>query len=314
VFRKILAPLSVIYGIGNEIDKIVKLSLSDKLSKPVISIGNLEFGGTGKSPIVEYIAQILSSRGLKVGILSRGYKGQYRGIVRSEIQKAGDEARMFAKDLNDVVISVHPDRRKAARIIDLSDVDVDLYILDDGFQHYLLKRDLDIVLLDWKYQGYPNIFPLGMLRESISSLKRADIVIFSRASSASFPPVWANIRKYYKGMILYFDFEVEKITFKGKVLSEDRRYFFITGIAKPQYLLNSLKEKNINIVGYRFFPDHHDFREEDFSEALKNKVDYILVTKKDKVKIDIPVAVVESGIKWYGTSEEKLWERINNYV
>ncbi len=311
---KILTPLSVIYRIGNELDKIVKLSFSVKLSKPVISVGNLEFGGTGKSPLVEYIAQILSSRGLKVAILSRGYKGHYRGIVRSEMKEAGDEARMFAKDLNDVVVSVHPDRRKAARIIEMSGVDVDLYILDDGFQHYVLRRELDIVLLDWRYQGYPNIFPKGRLRENISSLKRADIVIFTRASSANFPHAWTDIREYYKGMILYFDFAVENITFESKILPEGKRYFLITGIAKPQYLLNSLKEKKINIVGYEFFPDHHNFIEKDFSEALKNKVDHILVTKKDKVKIDIPVAVVESGIKWHGTSEEKLWERINNYV
>ena len=160
-----------------------------RLNRPVISIGNLTLGGTGKTPTVIALGKMLQGAGYSVSVLLRGYKGRHRGgpllvsdgrRIRSESALAGDEALVIARNLPGALVTVGKDRARAGRWIE-SRRPVDLHLLDDGFQHRKLHRCLDLVLVDVTNPfGGGQVVPAGQLREPLEALRRADAVILTR--------------------------------------------------------------------------------------------------------------------------------------
>ncbi|MGC9367189.1 MAG: tetraacyldisaccharide 4'-kinase [bacterium] len=321
--NKLLAGLSGLYFVAYQIDKMYKLLQMKKLNTPLISIGNVEMGGTGKTQLTCWLVEKLIEKNKKIAVLSRGYRGKYRGIVSPSTSSAGDEilmmAKYFSNYLDQVVFYADPKRLRAAGKLFQLGFSPDLYILDDGFQHYCLYRNLDIVLIDAKNPRGGGLFPAGRLREPFSKINRADLILFTRCQSEQNRDECLNIIKPYlqkKLKVLFSEFILDKIIYQGQKLDGNYSYFLATAIGKPMQLMNQLKSSGLNIAGSRFFRDHHNFSKKEILEIKKEaerlKCNYVLMTEKDQVKVDFPVAVCHSSIKFFHEDEHILIEEVLN--
>ena len=194
IFMVLLTLLSFVYALILQLRVLVYkagLLRSFRLPCPVISVGNLTVGGTGKTPMTLYLARWFMDRGKRVVILSRGYGGSLEGTIRIVADgstillspgDAGDEPYLLANSLPGVMVVIGSDRYQAGCLA-LERLNPDIFILDDGFQHLRLKRDLNLLLLDCeKPFGNGRTLPAGILREPVSAIERADLVIFTRCN------------------------------------------------------------------------------------------------------------------------------------
>ena len=277
---------------------------SHKLECRVISVGNLTLGGTGKTPVVMMIAEILRGNGRKPGILSRGYGGNSKNEINVvcdgenillSTEVAGDEAVMMAKRLRNVPVLVGSDRYQTGRYA-IKHFGVDTLILDDGFQHLALKRDMNILLFDHQLPfGNGQLFPAGELREPKKEVRRADFVCITRYSGSSYPP---GISKQ-----LIKDLPLVKSTLRldsllnlndGEVFDvkklQDQPVAAFSGIANPNDFRKLLEKSGARVVCYHPFPDHHEYTLVDLKHiedsAQKAGAKFILTTEKDAVKIN----------------------------
>jgi len=276
---------------------------------PVISIGNITIGGTGKTPFVLHMAQKLTSQGFKVSILSRGYKGlaSKRGGIVSDgnrfflsAKESGDEPYLLAKNLKNVPVFVGKHRWKTSQWA--SDFfKPDVLLLDDAHQHFKLSVTARILLIDCLDPfGGKKIFPQGRLRESLTGIQRAQSVILTHASEVNDSEKQNIIHQLksfgYKDTIHELDFLPskairgdEKESFEVSAL-KNKKIFAFTAIASPQKFLNTLNGLKTHVVGYKFFRDHHYFTKRDMENiyhlAHIQKVDMILTTEKDSVRIE----------------------------
>ena len=277
---------------------------SHKLECRVISVGNLTLGGTGKTPVVMMIAEILRGNGRKPGILSRGYGGNSKNEINVvcdgknillSTEVAGDEAVMMAKRLRNVPVLVGSDRYQTGRYA-IKHFGVDTLILDDGFQHLALKRDMNILLFDHQRPfGNGQLFPAGELREPKKEVRRADFVCITRYSGSSYPP---GISKQ-----LIKDLPLVKSTLRLDSLSnlndgeifdvkklQDQPVAAFSGIANPNDFRKLLEKSGARVVCYHPFPDHHEYTLADLKHiedsAQKAGAKFILTTEKDAVKIN----------------------------
>lgn len=260
---------------------------------PVVSVGNLTFGGTGKTPMVEWIARRLRARGLRVVLVSRGY-GSGTGL--------NDEGRVLDQNLPDVPHLQDPDRVALARIA-VEELEAGAIVLDDGFQHRRLARDLDVVLLDALDPfGGGRLAPRGMLREPVRSLRRAGVVVLSRADlvdesarrsirveaerRAGRALVWAQARHAPRDLI---DESGASEPIAG---IENRRVFAFCGIGNPDGFLRTLEMRGVSPIVFRAFPDHHEYTREDVAslavDVSSAGSDLALTTQKDLVKLRTP--------------------------
>jgi tetraacyldisaccharide 4'-kinase len=259
---------------------------------PVVSVGNLTLGGTGKTPMVEYIARRYRARGLRVAILSRGY-GRADGL--------NDEGRVLEENLPDVPHLQGRDRVALARIA-VAELETERIVLDDGFQHRRLARDLDIVLLDALDPfGLGRIFPRGLLREPIGSLKRAGVVVLSRADlvdeatrrsirdraeRAAGPLRWAVARHAPRDLI--------DEAGRSSPLSElaGKKVGAFCGIGNPEGFRRTLEGLGLDVVGFRAFPDHQPYGASDVADlsgwVRSIGAELALTTQKDSVKLRAP--------------------------
>ena len=276
---------------------------SHKLDCRVISVGNLTLGGTGKTPVVMMIAEILRGNGRKPGILSRGYGGNSKDEVNVvcdgknillSTKVAGDEAVMMANRLKNVPVLVGSDRYQIGRYA-IKHFGVDTLILDDGFQHLALKRDMNILLFDHQRPfGNGQIFPAGELREPKKEVRRADFVCITRYSGSSYPPGISE--QLIKDLPLIKstlrldsllslnggeNFDVKKL--------QDQPVAAFSGIANPDDFRKLLEKSGARVVSYHPFPDHHDYSLRDLKQiedtARKSGAKFILTTEKDAVKV-----------------------------
>ncbi len=254
-----------------------------KLPVPVISVGNLSLGGSGKTSTVMFLAEELS-RDLRVTVLMRGYRRRSKGVrVVSEwgnvlmgVDEAGDEAYMIGRLLSRISVVVAEDRYEGG-VVAVRDLGTDLIILDDGFQHRRLCRDLDIVLLK-RSDLTDRIFPAGRLREPLSSLKRADAIVLSYQEVYPFDfeadvPVF-RMRRVFTGL-LDPDFRVVSLD----ILS-DREVIAFSGLGDNAQFLKTLQKLNIRVKEFLSFPDHHRYRDFELKEG-----EVYLTTPKDLVKL-----------------------------
>jgi len=275
---------------------------SNKLDCRVISVGNLTLGGTGKTPVVMMIAETLRGNGHKPGILSRGYGGNSKNEVNVVCdgkrillspEVAGDEAVMMAQRLKNVPVLVGSNRYQTGRYA-IEHFEVDTLILDDGFQHLALKRDMNILLFDHQRPfGNGQLFPAGELREPKKEAHRADFVCITRYSGASYPGISEHLIR---------NLPVVKLTLRlDSVLKFDDGEFLdvkelhnqpvaaFSGIANPDDFRKILEQTGTRLVYYHPFPDHHVYTLSDLqlieSSARKAGAKFILTTEKDGVKL-----------------------------
>ncbi len=274
---------------------------------PVVSIGNLTLGGTGKTPMVEWTARWFRNHGLRVAILSRGY-GQAEGM--------NDEGRVLEENLPDVPHLQGRDRASLARIA-VEELESEAIVLDDGFQHRRLGRDLDLVLLDALDPfGLGRLFPRGLLREPVSSLKRAGVVVLSRADLVdpsarkairaeaerkAGPLRWAEARHSPIGLLDAAG-NVEGL---GSLAT--RKVAAFCGIGNPEGFRRTLAGLGVEPLGFRVFPDHHPYSAGDVADLAgwANGVgsDLLLTTQKDFVKLradslgTVPLRALKIGLE-----------------
>jgi tetraacyldisaccharide 4'-kinase len=262
-----------------------------RVEVPVISVGNLTLGGTGKTPLIAWLAKWFRSAGLRPAILSRGY--------RAQAGTANDEALELAQQLEDVPHLQNPDRVAVARTA-VDELHCQVLLVDDGFQHRRLHRDLDIVLLDALCPfGYGQLFPRGTLREPISALRRSHIVALTRADMISAeqrdwirtevhrvaPHVtWITARHAATELVSHSGLRRTPDT----ICNQDVAAF--CGIGNPTGFWRTLASLPVNVVATREFPDHHHYQREDLAAldtwASITEATMVLCTRKDLVKID----------------------------
>ena len=271
-----------------------------RLDRPVISVGNLAMGGTGKTPVTSELVGRLEQGGLKVAVLSRGYvrrdpKATHRVDPDGDWTLYGDEPTMLARRHRSCWVCVGPSRREAAQAA--SSFEPDIFVVDDGFQHRQLHRDLDLVLLN-ATGPLPALFPLAHYREGWRGLARADAAILTRASQSGSPQTWmTQIRARYPKLPVHdLDFQPGELVplEKGphRPLSDlaGKRIAAYTGIAKPQLFFRQLEDLGAEIVVKYALKDHEpltNHHRDRFLESCRQAdAMWILTTEKDAVKLD----------------------------
>jgi len=279
-----------------------------QLPMPVISVGNITLGGSGKTPMVEKIAKRLSAEKKRVAILTRGYKGSSEGetlLVSDGVRllagtnEAGDEAFMLARNLPSVAVVVGKDRFRSGMLA-IRDLSAQALILDDGFQHLALRRDLDVVLIDAAEPfGHGHIFPRGLLREPLTGLSRADIfVIIQGAEHQDLNGIQEVLRRYNRKARIFNGkrrplFLVDVPGGMRRELEEIRgkRCVAVSGIANPSSFLSLLPSVGAEVIRSFSFPDHHSYAREELreiaGEAQGVGAHSILTTEKDAVRIPL---------------------------
>ena len=312
IMDALLTPFSWGYGAGVWLRNAafdVGLLPQEEFDVPVVSVGNITVGGTGKTPHVEYIIEALYRR-YHIAVLSRGYKRKTKGFILASNNMTprdiGDEPyQIFSKFSGLITLAVCESRRKGIRELLRIDPDINLILLDDGFQHRYVKPKVNIVLVDYNHPPYEDkLMPLGTLREPARNVLRGDIVVVTKCPSditamdirmvkknlALFPYqglFFSNIR--YADPIPVFPVQSPQIT-SLQWLREDDAVLCLTGIATPKPLVRYLRQFAAR-VKVMHFDDHHFFTRRDFSDIFKvynqleGKRKFIITTEKDAVRI-----------------------------
>jgi tetraacyldisaccharide 4'-kinase len=275
-----------------------------RLRCPVVSVGNLTVGGTGKTPMVIELAGLFAGWGLKPAVLSRGYGGKSTKEVNvisdgrsilSGPDECGDEALLIARRLPTVPV-LTGSRRAVTGEQALEHFGVDVVILDDGFQHRSLRRDLDIVLVDSFHPlGNGHLIPRGPLREPLSSLKRSDLIVLTRAVKSGKTPFESRLEEEFPAIPVFkARHRAERLT-AGDGTSRlpshlmGRKIYAFAGLAHPDSFRETIESLQGALVGFRAFPDHHQYTAGDLAEIEKEAgslaADLILTTEKDGVKL-----------------------------
>ncbi|MCD6362739.1 MAG: lipid-A-disaccharide synthase-related protein [Synergistetes bacterium] len=306
---------------------------ADKLPVKVISVGNITSGGTGKTPFVSYLARRLA-RKYKVAVLSRGYKGKRersfglvsdgRKMLLSPLE-AGDEAYLLAKGLKEVPVLVGKDRRFSGAFA-IRYFGTQVLILDDGFQYRPLCRDIDIALIDATNPlGGGRPLPEGLLRERPSALRRADIIVITKASLVSkkiIENLVKTIRSFNRSSPIFFaDYRItgfRELFGVRKFWLEGESVLAFCGLGNPDSFVKYLERVGLNVIFARFFSDHHRYSERELREiereAIKVGASFIITTSKDETNIpsgfkpSLPFLVSE--IEIFLSNEEEFWNEI----
>ena len=316
ILDALLTPFSWCYGAAVWLRNTafdVGLLPQEEFDVPVVSVGNITVGGTGKTPHVEYIIEALYRR-YRIGVLSRGYKRKTKGFILASNNMTprdiGDEPyQIYRKYGGLITLAVCERRRKGIRELLRIDPDINLILLDDGFQHRYVKPKVSILLMDYNRPCYEDkLMPLGTLREPSTSITRSDIVVVTKCPTDltamdirmmkknldqyMFPPpsqqlFFSNIR--YADPVPVFPIQSPQLT-SLQWLRDDDAILCLTGIATPKPLVRYLRQFPASIK-VMHFDDHHFFTRRDFSDifkvfnSLEGKRKFIITTEKDAVRI-----------------------------
>ena len=302
---RLLWPLSVLYSMISRVRAWCYargIFRKRKLPGTVISVGNLTAGGTGKTPMVLWIAERLAEQGRHAAILTRGYRGTSDAVAKGEASsEAGantqglpqsDEVALLRDRLaGKVQLGVGADRYKNGEV--LARHGVDWFVLDDGFQHLMLARDADIVLLDASDPfGGGRTLPSGRLREPVSALRRADLVVITRSLQSPAPAIEGIVRRHTASPIFYATTQLVSVLRLPRLdvslpFEDSRRARFLAfcGIGNPAAFFGDLRAWGFQIVGERSFADHHVYSAQEITELEKAAAacgaDALLCTEKD---------------------------------
>lgn len=277
-------------------NSLYKLSIlkSSKVSVPVIVVGNISVGGTGKSPLVIHLAAELSAQGYQVGVLSRGYGGHSNTypcdvLTSCKSSVVGDEPLMIKQRLTNISVVVDPNRVRGAEHL-IKNHHCDLIICDDGLQHYALQRDIELVVVDGQRNlGNRLLMPFGPLREPMGRLCKVDAVVINNPTAASVLPIDASLVFAMKLLPASFvsleqpeDSSIKEISIdemRIKSEADEMDIHAVAAIGNPERFFNSLDELGFKTINHSF-SDHHQFQPEDF----QNMQGLIIMTEKDAVK------------------------------
>jgi tetraacyldisaccharide 4'-kinase len=270
---------------------------SHPLPRPVISVGNITTGGTGKTPVVRWLAEQLAARGLRAVVLMRGYRAEQTG--------GSDEQRMLADYLaGRAGVIANPDRLAGAAAAMQQDPPPDVFLLDDGFQHRRVRRDLDLVLIDATAPfGHGHVLPRGLLREPLRGLRRAGAFLVTRSNlvePAAVGVIEAQLRRWNPAAPVFrTEHALDGLKPTDVPAGEPpefpmddllrRRFFVFAGIANPAALARQLEPYRASLAGARWFPDHHAYTSEQVTElsraATESGAEIMITTEKDWVKL-----------------------------
>jgi len=343
-----LLPLSWLYGIGVGIrNSLFDLGIlkSRSFDVPVISVGNITVGGSGKTPHVEYLIELLRKRA-KVAVLSRGYKRKSKGYVLSgpdtKMQEIGDEPYQMHKKFNDIYVAVDKDRCHGIERLttDSETKDTDVILLDDAYQHRYVKPGINILLVDYhRLIIYDKLLPAGRLREPKEGKTRADIVIVTKCPKNLKPMsfrVLSRALNLFPYQQLYFtrlDYSDLHLLFGNKTrplsdITPKEHILLLTGIASPEQMVQDLKPYCKDITPLRF-ADHHQFTESDVKKinstfASLPSPSCIITTEKDATRLENMqglsdevkrnLYVLPVKVKVMLDKQEKFEETILSYV
>jgi tetraacyldisaccharide 4'-kinase len=307
--KMILFPIIPVYALAVALRNWlfeIKILKEKRVDAVIISVGNLTIGGSGKTPLVNYLLDLLNKYGLKTGVLSRGYGRRSRGYklvsdgekILTTVDQCGDEIYQTVSECH-VPGAVCENRVKGAEKF-LSQTDVNIIVLDDAYQHRWIYRDLNILVCEQKFLLshnflVKNLFPTGNLREPFISVKRADVVIINRKFSIA-EDIPANLRKYFEGKKIFkanykaigfvdikrkVDHKIEE--FKGQ------KSLVVSGIADPSSLINVLDQNGLNTENRMIFIDHKNYSNKEIQAIRKNFYNTnshsVITTQKDAVKL-----------------------------
>lgn len=289
---KLLYPFALIYGLITWVrNKLFDWGFLKQTAfeVPIISIGNLSMGGTGKTPHIEYFISKYKATH-KIAVVSRGYGRKTKGFryVSSNdfSENVGDEPLQIKRKFDEVIVAVGEDRVKAIQIVLKENHDVNLILLDDAFQHRYVKRSLNILLTEYSNPFWKDlVVPAGRLREFRCGWKRADIIIITKCPETIDLKIPQNI----KSKPVYFS----RIAYQNPILLQGqmlKKIILVTGIANALPLIGYLKKKDFEIVHHFNFPDHHNFSGSDISNILSKanseKEAMLLTTEKDWMRLN----------------------------
>lgn len=344
LFKILISPTLVVYS------SIIKMRnnyfdngkfKSEKVNSKVISIGNITVGGSGKTPTVIYVTNMLKEAGKKVGILSRGYGRKTKGYllvskgdkILTDVDDCGDEMYL-ATDECGVASAVCEKRVEGAQKL-LSEVPLDVIVLDDAFQHRWIYRDIDILIFDQKFllktgTIEQKMLPLGMMREPFSSAKRADVILINRKFDEK-KKISKKILDNFKGKKLFYAhyeasgfYDLKSHEFFKIEEFHGQKSLVVCGIARPYSFLRVLEQNNVDISNKILFPDHKDYSGKEVEEIRKKFYDTnsysVVTTQKDAVKLkkfakeldDIDIYYLKIDLKI--EKEEEFKETIFNII
>jgi tetraacyldisaccharide 4'-kinase len=263
------------------------------IAVPVIAVGNITVGGTGKTPLVAFLAAEAIRRGFRPGVVARGYRAEER-----EGERINDEGLLLRESVPGLIVVQHPDRVLAARRA-LDEHGVDLIILDDGFQHRRIGRDLDIVTIDGEDPfGNERLLPAGLLREPLAGIGRADAIVITRCDACSkeaLTDLEARLGSLTNAALFRALHRPDRLVRidDGEQHSLDllagKQVFLCCGIANPAAFQKTAVSLGARVVGLRAFSDHHHYCREDVvavkSDAAEVGAELVMTTGKDAVKL-----------------------------
>lgn len=295
--RKLLFPFSLLYGaIVSFRNKLYDWNIkkSKAYDFPVICVGNLSVGGTGKSPMIEYLIRLLKDE-YKLASLSRGYKRSTKGFYLLEgtetAKEVGDEPLQFKTKYPGIEVAVHEKRQAGIAALRKVEPQPEVILLDDAFQHRKVKAGLTILLTTYQ-NNYATDFmlPTGNLREPKSGAKRADIVVVTKCpltiDTEEKRQIEAKLKLHKNQKLFFAGIQYNQVVTNGVQeipipLFEDN-FTLVTGIAKPAPMLSFLKENDLSFT-HLHYPDHHNFTEKDIEKIQDNGI--ILTTEKDYMRL-----------------------------
>lgn len=342
----IFFPIALIYGFFVKLRHLlfdIGVLKSQTYKIPIIGVGNLVLGGSGKTPHIEHLVRMLSDE-FKVAVLSRGYGRKSKGYIKadqySKYEDIGDEPiQYYRKFHNKIVVAVDGNRRRGISNL-MEDKDLhDVVLLDDSFQHRYVKPGISILLTD-SQKLYKNdyLIPVGSLRDTVSSAKRADIIIVTKTHKVLSPITRRNVasvlnleqhQKLYFSYISYGNFIPLKEVNKGMIPKVINTILLFTGIANPYPLQEYLRDKCSELIAIDF-PDHHNYRKSDIL-AIRDKFEsfftrkkIIITTEKDVMRLinspylceleNLPVFYIPIEMRIHKQDRESFKNQIIKYV
>ncbi len=344
--RIILFPFAIAYGIAVRIRNWFfdsGIFKEKEFPIPIIGVGNLSVGGTGKTPFVEYLVNMLSDN-YRVAILSRGYGRSTSGFRLadqfSDHEDVGDEPMQYSRKFgNRIIVAVDANRRNGIRYLMANYKHLDVILLDDSFQHRYVKPGMNILLTDYHnlyMEDY--LLPSGRLRDCVSSAKRADIIVVTKTykvlSAITRRRVDA-ILKPKEHQIIYYSFlnYGDLVPLPGANIELPKKntntILMFCGIANPEPLKDYLRDQCSELISFEF-PDHHIYKKKDLQkirkkfEELFTRSKIILTTEKDVMRLikspylselkNLPVFYIPIEVKLHGTDEPEFEQQIIEYV
>lgn len=307
-----LLPISWIYGLGVWLRNLLfdwGWLPSEKFDVPVLCVGNISVGGTGKTPHVEYLVRVLS-KGYKVAVLSRGYGRSTRGFVLLTLdhtaRQVGDEPCQIKQKFPKTIVAVDADRRRGIRKLQAIEPTIDIVLLDDGFQHRYVKPELSVLLTDYNRMPFlDKLIPAGLLREPYDACKeRVSVFVVTKTPPKLKPIDYTIITKdlnpyaFQQVFFSYYEYAglqplfVQGMAFARPLdtLEAEETILLVTGIANPDILINDLSMYKARVIPLKF-PDHYDFKKRDLDEitakfnAIEGERKMIVTTEKDAVRL-----------------------------